>query len=80
VVDAYIPESKTVIECQGDFWHCNPRMYPNGPKYPTQEKRMERDREKREALTAQGYRFLELWEMDIKEQGAKSLLESALLT
>lgn len=31
-VDALIPASMTVVEVQGDFWHCNPAVYPDGPQ------------------------------------------------
>jgi len=29
VVDFYCPDKKVVIECYGDYWHCNPKIYPS---------------------------------------------------
>jgi len=38
VVDAYLPALNVIIECQGDFHHCNPAIFPDGPRYAIQRK------------------------------------------
>lgn len=78
VVDAFLPELGVVVECQGDFHHCNPARYPNGPSGVIQIKTVERDARRLADLTAQGYRVLNLWETDIRKQGAETLLRAAL--
>jgi very-short-patch-repair endonuclease/endogenous inhibitor of DNA gyrase (YacG/DUF329 family) len=78
VVDAFIPSLNIVVECLGDFYHCNPAIYPDGPHCAIQRKAVDRDPWRRQALAAAGYRLVELWEKDIKEQGAQTLLEIAL--
>lgn len=78
LVDAYIPSLNVVIECQGDFHHCNPAIYPDGPRYALQRKTVARDEARRERLRAAGYTLVELWERDIRTSGARPLIEQAL--
>lgn len=78
LVDAYIPETRTVVEAFGDYWHCNPRRYPNGPQTRRQAQAIEHDPRRLIALTAQGYRIIILWEYDILRRGALPLLQDAL--
>lgn len=78
IVDAYVPALKLVIEVHGDYWHCNPTVYPDGPQNAIQRKDIKRDRAKRTYLHRHGYQLVELWERDIREVGAKTLLELAL--
>lgn len=53
-----------VIEVQGDYWHCNPRIYPE-PKNETQAYKIKQDRMKRGTLHEEGYDILYVWELDI---------------
>jgi very-short-patch-repair endonuclease len=62
--DFYIPEFNTIIEVDGDFWHCNPLKYPI-PQYETQKKNLIRDKEKEKWLIDNGYKLLRFWEDDI---------------
>ena len=78
-VDAYIPDSKMVIECLGDYWHSNPRRFPNGPVSVPQKEIAVRDQTRRMWLKDHGFRLVELWECDIKQRGARALLEESLL-
>ena len=63
--DVYIPECNTIIEIDGDFWHCNPIKYPNGPVSKCQYKNMERDKIKSQWALDNGYTLLRFWENDI---------------
>lgn len=78
IVDALIPQTKTVVEVQGDYWHANPALYPE----PTakQRDRRARDQQKHGWLRNHGYRVVELWERDIEERGAVVLLTEAGIT
>lgn len=70
-----------VVEVQGDFWHCNPKIYLNGPKYSAQYHTLDNDKRKFESLSSMGYKFLYLWENDIKNQLelVRSLIKSEFL-
>lgn len=54
IVDFYLPETKTVIQADGDYWHNLPRV---------------RDRDARQSmvLVANGYRVYRFWEHEINE-------------
>jgi very-short-patch-repair endonuclease len=77
-VDFYLPDSNAVIECQGDYWHCNPAVYPNGPINTMQRDRIRIDASKRTLLKNRGHKLVYLWESDIKAKGAVALLKAAL--
>jgi very-short-patch-repair endonuclease len=78
IADALLKSQKIVVECQGDFFHCNPVIYAEGPIHDIQVNQIERDKRKRAYLEREGYRVIEFWESDIKAVGAKQLLEAAL--
>lgn len=78
MVDAFLPTLNTAIEVQGDYFHCNPASYPDGPKSDMQRKAIAKDRERLACLSEQGYRIVQLWERDIRTEGARTLLERAL--
>lgn len=79
VVDAFLPELRIVLECQGDYYHCNPRLYPAGPINKTQSHSMDRDARRFSAFRAAGYRVVEVWELDIKTRGARVMIEELIL-
>jgi G:T-mismatch repair DNA endonuclease (very short patch repair protein) len=78
VIDALIEDRKIAVEVQGDYWHCNPTKYPNGPQDEKQRRGVEKDKRRFEWLKSKGYQVIELWESDIRSVGAKALLEKAL--
>ncbi|HEY0018175.1 MAG TPA: hypothetical protein VGC13_17810 [Longimicrobium sp.] len=72
----------TIIECYGDFWHCNPALWPaeryNGSLHPTAGQKWARDAGRRSTLEQQGYRFAEFWETQIRD--APREVEQAIRT
>lgn len=60
-----------IIECYGDFWHCNPEKYSsdyfNKGKRKTAKEIWERDSERKKAFESMGYAFLSLWESEINK-------------
>ena len=64
--DIYIPSKNLIIEYDGDFWHCNPNKYPEGPKYVYQTKHIEKDKIKNEYCSNNGINILRIWESDAK--------------
>ena len=66
----FLVEGKLIVECYGNFWHCNPKKYP--PKFYNKglkceaHRKWEKDLRRQRILENMGYRFLVLWETDIK--------------
>jgi very-short-patch-repair endonuclease len=60
-----------IIECYGDFWHCNPALWPperyNGSLHATAAEKWARDAARQSVLEQQGYAFAVFWETDIRE-------------
>jgi G:T-mismatch repair DNA endonuclease (very short patch repair protein) len=68
--DFCFPKQKIILEAYGDFWHCNPKVYPEGPKHKHQVKGINRDKSKEAYITKidnGSWRYLYLWESDICE-------------
>lgn len=72
-VDFFLPTHKLVIECFGTYWHCDPRVYPNGPQTKAQRKNSGTDRWREKKIAEMGYQLLILWEKDIKEDPTQIL-------
>lgn len=64
-VDIYIPSKNIFIEYDGDFWHCNPQKYPNGPIYECQYKKVAKDIEKAKWCEKNNILLLRFWESDV---------------
>ena len=69
VFDFYLPIYDVYIECNGDYWHVNPKIITNKPLSAVQQKNIERD--KRKSLyveeTIKCNKFIILWESDIRK-------------
>ena len=63
----FLLDFKTIIEVHGDFWHCNPILYPSGPMYFKQKEHIVRDEIKKDFLQKEGYKLYIIWEHDIKK-------------
>lgn len=65
-VDIYIPSIRKVIECHGDYWHCNPTKcapdYYNRLVHLTAQKIWDRDKQKEDLLKSKGYNVEIVWE------------------
>ena len=66
----FLVDKKYIVECYGDFWHCNPHQYTssyfNRGKKKTAEEIWERDTQRKEQFQKMGYKFLCVWESDIR--------------
>lgn len=65
-VDIFIPSRNMVVECHGDYWHCNPTKcspdYYNRLVHLTAREIWDRDKQKQDLLEKAGY-FVEIrWE------------------
>jgi very-short-patch-repair endonuclease len=73
VIDKYtvdfLVDKKYIVECYGDYWHCNPHQYTssyfNRGKKKTAEEIWNRDMERKSQFEKMGYKFLCLWENEI---------------
>ena len=65
----FLVDKKYIVECYGDFWHCNPHQYTssyfNRGKKKTAQEIWERDTQRKEHFEKMGYKFLCLWENEI---------------
>ena len=55
---------KTIIECDGDWWHGNTEIHPNLTE--AQRCQREEDYVRTKELVEQGFRVIRLWESEIK--------------
>lgn len=65
----FLIDGKYVVECYGDYWHCNPQRYDGeyynrGLKYKANQRWMKDERRLNE-LVMSGYPVLVLWENEI---------------
>lgn len=65
IFDYYLPDTKTLVEIQGDYWHGNPEVYDSLSGYQKHIK--QKDIMKRSIAIGMGYNFVEFWEKDLKE-------------
>lgn len=67
----FLVNKKYIVECYGDYWHCNPQQYTssyfNKGKKKTAEEIWERDAQRKEHFEKMGYKFLCLWETEIND-------------
>lgn len=63
--DFLIKDSNLIIEVLGDYWHCNPKIYTNGPKDEIQKRKIEDDIKKDKVIKNLNLKVLYIWEYDI---------------
>ncbi len=65
----FLVEGKIIVECYGDYWHCNPRLYQGNDYHKslhmTASEKWKKDQDRVETFTNQGYRVVCFWEHDI---------------
>lgn len=79
-VDAFVPETNTVYEFNGDFWHGNPNLFHPTEMNPIvkktygelHQKTINRER----ALVAAGFNVISIWEHEFKKILLEKLNES----
>lgn len=65
VFDFYLTDYNYYIEIDGDYWHSNPKFYPNGPKTNSQKINFYRDIKKNIFCKKNNIKLLRFWEFDI---------------
>ncbi|MBA7550674.1 hypothetical protein ES705_43197 [subsurface metagenome] len=75
--DILIPCINLIIECDGDFIHCNPAKYSSDfvrfPKYETKTAKeiWDLDNARTRELIEKGFNVLRLWEFEVNEMDIK---------
>ena len=65
VCDFALPKYKIIIECDGDYWHANPKLYSKLNKI--QKRKVKIDKFKDEYLKRNGWKVLRFFESNIKK-------------
>lgn len=65
VYDFYLPQTNTLIEVHGTFWHADPRFFDYDNLKPTQKRNLANDVKKQQFALDKGFNFLCFWEYDI---------------
>jgi len=69
IVDIINYDKKLIIECYGDYWHCNPNKYDEDYYHPqlkkTAKEKWNDDKIRKQNLETMGYTVLEFWNSDI---------------
>jgi very-short-patch-repair endonuclease len=78
--DFLLKDYKLIIECDGDYWHANPKFFPNPEEW--QLKRIKIDKEKNKIAINNGYRIQRFWEDDILNnfENIQSVINDLLAT
>jgi very-short-patch-repair endonuclease len=70
-VDFIDRSSNHIIEVYGDYWHCNPKLYPDTYVHPyykmTAEQKRKLDEGRVQYLESLGYSVTIVWESDLEE-------------
>lgn len=68
IADGYHPDTKTVYEFYGDYWHGNPNLYPSDKMHPVSKKTFgelyQKTLEKEAVIRALGYNLVVMWESE----------------
>ena len=75
--DLYIKNWNIFIEVDGDYFHSNPKIYPDGPKTKTQKRNYYRDSKKNQFCIDKNIKLLRFWESDILNN--EQLIEREIL-
>lgn len=70
--DFYLVKENIAIECEGTYWHCDPREYPKGPKNDIQRKNLEKNKMKQEICQSLNIPLMRVHELDIKKDPIKT--------
>lgn len=54
-----------MVKADGDYFHSNPKFYPNGPETETQKVNFGKDKAKNKYIPKRGFKLIRFWEEDI---------------
>jgi len=62
-----------VLEVNGTYWHADPRVYPDGPRFESQRRGEAGWARKAAALAALGIPLLVVWERELRDDPAEAI-------
>lgn len=65
--DFIVEGTNILIEFDGDYFHCNPKKYPNGAETKTQKKNILNDVYKDSLAKTNGFVLIRVWESDFND-------------
>lgn len=69
----FMLENVVALEVNGTFWHTDPRVYPSGPIYASQQRTLDKYTNKLKALDRLRISVVEIWEIDIRDDLAAAV-------
>lgn len=78
-VDFLIPSINLIVECYGDYWHCNPRKYDaefyNKSLHMTSQDKWDKDNKRLQCFHNLGFKTLVVWEDEDIPKRLQELLD-----
>ena len=71
VCDIAIPNFNIIIECDGDYWHANPKLYDRNNLDLRQKRNVQRDKFKDLYLSKKGWKVFRFFESEINKSPKK---------
>ena len=71
----FMSERVTIIECDGDYWHGNTKVFSKNKLNEMQKKKILIDKIRTEELISNGFRLIRLWENEINSMDLKIFKE-----
>jgi len=80
VCDFALPLFSMIIECDGDYWHANPKIYSPSNLTKTQIEKIRRDKFKNLYLAKKGWKVFRFFELDIHKnfKNCTTILEAEI--
>lgn len=82
IPDFYLPEYNLIIECNGDYWHANPKLFKEKDEVKrtklTAKQIWERDEERINNFKQNKYNVITLWEEEILNNKFKKKIKNGL--
>jgi len=73
VCDFAIPVFNIIIECDGDYWHANPKIYNHSKLDYRQRNKVNRDKFKKKCLRKKGWKVFRFFESNINKSPQKCI-------
>lgn len=78
IADFVNEDERLIIECNGDYFHCNPNSKYKNPIHEVQKRNAYRDELKRKFYKENNWTLIELWENEINSGEFKKILKCKL--
>lgn len=73
ICDFAFPKKKLIVECDGDYWHANPKIYNKNKLNKTQLRNKRFEKYEKRKLKECGWTLLRFWESDIKNDSSRCI-------